>query len=140
VIDAFGGVPMGGTLIAQRLIGDLELYDLKCFLLQKEPEGYGPNPNQRLFLATGLELPINAVLIEDVVSTGGSVAKWINYLNLLNGDMDERVIDICGVISFVHRSDVDPYPNLGVHFSSVLTMSEIINYHRTTNPTTWSID
>ncbi|HNZ58141.1 MAG TPA: orotate phosphoribosyltransferase [Syntrophorhabdaceae bacterium] len=76
-IDAVGGVSIGGDPLVCAVI--LEAYrrndNLKGFFIRKEPKGHGSN----LWVEGGKNLRkgMNVVILEDVITTGGSSLRAI---------------------------------------------------------------
>jgi orotate phosphoribosyltransferase len=76
-IDAVGGVSIGGdplvcsVLLAAYAAGD----DLRGFFIRKEPKGHGTN--RWVEGGKNLRPGMNVVILEDVVTTGGSSYKAI---------------------------------------------------------------
>lgn len=101
-VQAVGGLTMGADPLASAvaLISWLEASDrarpVGAFLVRKEPKGHGTGR-----WVEGLQLlpkPARAVIVEDVITTGGSSLKAVERAR-------EEGLEVAGVVALVDRSE-----------------------------------
>ena len=97
-VQAVGGITMGAdpiataTSIAALLAGQ----PLHAFIIRKEPKGHGTG--QWLEGRKNLPPGTKVVIVEDVVTTGGSSMKAVNRAK-------EEGLDVLGIVSLVDREE-----------------------------------
>ena len=97
-VQAVGGITLGAdpivtaTSIAACLDGKL----LHAFIIRKEPKGHGTG--QWLEGRKNLPPGTKVVIVEDVVTTGGSSMKAVNRAK-------EEGLDVLGIVSLVDREE-----------------------------------
>jgi orotate phosphoribosyltransferase len=119
-IQAVGGVSIGGDpLVCSTVLAALGAQDdLPGFLIRKEPKGHGTN----LWLEGGKNLKpgMTVVILEDVVTTGGSSLKAI--------EVTERGGYIVkGTIALLDRLDGgrEAIESKGYLFKSIFTLNDL---------------
>ncbi len=130
-IRAFGGVPMGGLIWSYRLFANSAAYksldldgdeELTHFIANKKPKGEGPYPERKIDMYEGLRAttPANVILIEDVITTGGSAEIAIE--NLQN-----EGLQTVAIVTIVQRDDVEPVNDIsGIPAYSLFRMTELV--------------
>lgn len=103
-IDLVAGPALGGIIIAYEVSRQLGVKNV-----------FAERENGAMTLRRGFEIPRGArvLVVEDVVTTGGSVIEVIELVRALGGE-------VAGVGSIVDRSDGKV--NFGVPFAAVLSM------------------
>ena len=91
--DAVGGMTMGADPLAHAIA---IVADVRWFSVRKEPKGHG---TQRSLEGTRLDPGTPVVLVDDVVTTGGSIQKAFYALD----ELGARTI---GALTLVDRGDV----------------------------------
>ncbi len=97
-VQAVGGITLGAdpiataTSIAAYLAGK----PLHAFIIRKEPKGHGTG--QWLEGRKNLPQGTKVVIVEDVVTTGGSSMKAVNRAK-------EEGLDVLGIVSLVDREE-----------------------------------
>jgi len=119
-IQAVGGVSICGdplvcaVVLASYSAGD----DLRGFLIRKEPKGHGKN----LWVEGGKNLSpgMNVVILEDVVTTGGSSLKAIEVT-------EKEGYTVKGIIAILDRIDggKDIIESKGYIFKSIFTLNDL---------------
>ncbi len=119
-IEAVGGVSIGGDpLVCSTVIASYALRSpIPGFFIRKEPKGHGTN----VWIEGGKNLKkgMNVVILEDVVTTGGSSLKAI--------DVTEREgFKVKGVIALLDRLDggKEAIESKGYKFSSIFTLKDL---------------
>jgi orotate phosphoribosyltransferase len=119
-IDAVGGVSIGGDPLVCAVV--LEAYkrndNLKGFFIRKEPKGHGSN----LWVEGGknLQKGMNVVILEDVVTTGGSSLKAI--------DVTEKAgYNVKGTIAILDRLEggKEAIESKGYMFKSIFNLNDL---------------
>ena len=119
-IDAVGGVSIGGDPLVCAVV--LEAYkrndNLKGFFIRKEPKGHGSN----LWVEGGknLQKGMNVVILEDVVTTGGSSLKAI--------DVTEKAgYNVKGTIAILDRLEggKEAIESKGYMFKSIFNLNNL---------------
>lgn len=119
-VEAVGGVSVGGdplvcsTVLISRALGE----PLPGFFIRKEPKGHGTN----LWLEGGKNLRkgMNVVILEDVVTTGGSSLKAIEIA-------EREGFKVIGVIALLDRLDGgrETIESKGYAFKSIATLNDL---------------
>lgn len=119
-IEAVGGVSIGGDpLVCSTVIASYALRSpIPGFFIRKEPKGHGKN----LWIEGGKNLRkgMNVLILEDVVTTGGSSLKAM--------DVTEREgFNVKGVITLLDRLDggKEAIESKGYHFESIFTLDDL---------------
>jgi len=96
--QAVGGMTMGADPIASAvsLTSWLQASPLPAFYVRKEPKGHGTN--QWLEGKKGLPSPAQVVVVEDVLTTGGSALKAIERCR-------SEGLHVLGVVALVDREE-----------------------------------
>lgn len=115
--DAVGGMSIGADPIAAAVltIAGVRGLDLRGFLVRKESKGHGTNK----FVEGPVKSGDVAVVVEDVVTTGGSSLKAIDRL-------EEVGVKVKGVVAIVDRMEggAEAFANKGYSFRSLLTIKD----------------
>jgi len=112
---AVGGMTMGADPIAcAALAGGA---DVKAFFVRKEAKGHGL---RRLIEGPSLEAGERCLLVEDVVTTGGSTLK---ALQILRGEGHR----VCGVLAVLDRlaGGAEAIAAAGVGFVALTTIDDV---------------
>lgn len=119
-VDAVGGVSVGGdplvcsTVLISRAIGE----PLPGFFIRKEPKGHGTN----LWLEGGknLQKGMKVVILEDVVTTGGSSLKAIE-------STEREGLKVVGVVALLDRLDggKEAIESKGYIFKSIFNLGDL---------------
>ncbi len=119
-IEAVGGVSIGGDpLVCSTVIASYALRSpIPGFFIRKEPKGHGTN----VWIEGGKNLTkgMNVVILEDVVTTGGSSLKAI--------DVTEGAgLKVKGVIALLDRLDggKEAIESKGYSFTSIFTLKDL---------------
>jgi len=119
-IDAVGGVSIGGDpLVCSTVIASYALRSpIPGFFIRKEPKGHGKN----LWIegAKNLRKGMNVLILEDVVTTGGSSLKAIEVT-------EQEGLVVKGVIALLDRLDGgrQAIEQKGYLFTSIFTLDDI---------------
>jgi orotate phosphoribosyltransferase len=118
--EAVGGVSVGGdplvcsTVLIARALGE----PLPGFFIRKEPKGHGTN----LWLEGGknLQKGMKVVILEDVVTTGGSSLKAIEIT-------EREGFKVIGVVALLDRLDggKEAIEAKGFAFKSIATLNDL---------------
>jgi orotate phosphoribosyltransferase len=119
-VEAVGGVSVGGdplvcsTVLISRALGEA----VPGFFIRKEPKGHGTN----LWLEGGKNLRkgMNVVILEDVVTTGGSSLKAIETT-------EREGFKVIGVVALLDRLDggKEAIESKGYAFKSIYTLRDL---------------
>ncbi len=119
-VEAVGGVSVGGdplvcsTVLISRAIGE----PLPGFFIRKEPKGHGTN----LWLEGGknLQKGMKVVILEDVVTTGGSSLKAIETT-------EQEGFKVIGVVALLDRLDggKEAIESKGYVFKSIFNLGDL---------------
>jgi orotate phosphoribosyltransferase len=119
-IEAVGGVSIGGDpLVCSTVIASYALRSpIPGFFIRKEPKGHGRN----LWIEGGKNLRkgMNVLILEDVVTTGGSSLKAI-------GVTEREGFNVKGVVALLDRLDggKEAIESKGYHFESIFTLDDL---------------
>ena len=97
-VQAVGGITLGADPIATAtsIAACLDGRPLHAFIIRKEPKGHGTG--QWLEGRKNLPHGTKVVIVEDVVTTGGSSMKAVNRAK-------EEGLDVLGIVSLVDREE-----------------------------------
>jgi len=119
-IEAVGGVSIGGDpLVSSTVLASfLAKEDLVGFLVRKEPKGHGTN--RWVEGGKNLKKGMNVVILEDVVTTGGSSIKAIDAV-------EKEGYSVKGVIALLDRLDGgrEAIESKGLIFKSIFTLDDV---------------
>jgi orotate phosphoribosyltransferase len=119
-IEAVGGVSIGGDpLVCSTVIASYALRSpIPGFFIRKEPKGHGTN----VWIEGGKNLRkgMNVVILEDVVTTGGSSLKAIDVT-------EQAGFTVKGVIALLDRLDggKEAIEAKGYSFTSIFTLTDL---------------
>jgi orotate phosphoribosyltransferase len=121
-IKAIGGPTMGADPIATSvaIVSYLEKSPLNAFIVRKEPKGHG----KMLWIegSKNLEKGSRVAIVEDVITTGGSILKAINIV-------EQEGYKVGLVVVLVDREEGgrENIEEKGYKFKSVFKKSEIVD-------------
>ncbi|OPY69840.1 MAG: Orotate phosphoribosyltransferase [Syntrophorhabdus sp. PtaU1.Bin002] len=119
-INAVGGVSIGGDPLVCAVV--LSAYNkkdnLSGFLIRKEPKGHGTN--QWVEGAKNLRKGMNVVILEDVITTGGSSLKAIDAV-------EKAGYNVKGIVAILDRLEGgrDTIESKGYAFKSIFTLNDL---------------
>ena len=119
-IDAVGGVSIGGDPLVCAVV--LSAYSKKDnlvgFLIRKEPKGHGTN--RWVEGAKNLKKGMNVVILEDVVTTGGSSLKAIE-------GTEKEGYNVKGIVAILDRLEggKDTIESKGYIFKSIFNLKDL---------------
>jgi len=115
--DAVGGMTIGADPIVGGLltIAAAEGRELEGFLVRKEPKGHGT----KQFIEGPLQAGQRAVIIEDVVTTGGSAIAAIDRVE----DFGARVVQVVAIVDRL-EGGAETFAKRGVPYRSLLTIED----------------
>jgi len=119
-IGAVGGVSIGGDPLVCSVV--LAAYgkkdDLVGFLIRKEPKGHGTN--RWVEGGKNLRKGMNVVILEDVVTTGGSSLKAIEAT-------EKEGYTVKGIVAIIDRLEggKDTIESKGYIFKSIFTLNDL---------------
>lgn len=115
--DAVGGMSIGADPITAAIltVAGMKGLELRGFLVRKESKGHGTNK----FVEGPVKAGDKVVVVEDVVTTGGSSLKAIERL-------EEAGIKVEGVIAIVDRMEggAEAFRSRGYTLRSLLTIKD----------------
>lgn len=115
--DAVGGMSIGADPITAAIltVAGMKGLELRGFLVRKESKGHGTNK----FVEGPVKAGDTVVVVEDVVTTGGSSLKAIERL-------EEAGIKVEGVIAIVDRMEggAEAFQSRGYTLRSLLTIKD----------------
>ncbi len=118
-IDAVAGMSIGADPIVSAILAQASSEDipLEGLLIRKEPKKYGTQKQIEGNLKKGMKI----VLVEDVVTTGGSLIKAISIC-------EKAELQIIKILALVDRGEggKENLIKLGYHLESFFTLKEII--------------
>jgi orotate phosphoribosyltransferase len=119
-VDAVGGVSIGGDpLVCAVILAAYAAKDaLKGFFIRKEPKGHGTN--RWIEGAKNLRPAMNVVILEDVVTTGGSSLKAIEAT-------EKEGYTVKGVIGILDRLEggKETIESKGYMFTSIFDLNDL---------------
>lgn len=97
-VQAVGGITLGADPIATAtsIAACLDSNPLHAFIIRKEPKGHGTG--QWLEGRKNLPPGTKVIIVEDVVTTGGSSMKAVNRAK-------EEGLDVLGIVALVDREE-----------------------------------
>jgi orotate phosphoribosyltransferase len=119
-IDAVGGVSIGGDPLVCTVV--LSAYSKKDnlvgFLIRKEPKGHGTN--RWIEGSKNLKKGMNVVILEDVVTTGGSSLKAIEAT-------EKEGYNVKGIVAILDRLEggKDTIETKGYIFKSIFNLKDL---------------
>jgi orotate phosphoribosyltransferase len=119
-IDAVGGVSIGGDPLVCAVV--LAAYGKKDslvgFLIRKEPKGHGTN--RWVESGRNLKKGMNVIILEDVVTTGGSSLKAIEAT-------EKEGYNVKGIVAILDRLEggKDSIESKGYIFKSIFTLKDL---------------
>lgn len=119
-IDAVGGVSIGGDPLVCAVV--LAAYGKKDglvgFLIRKEPKGHGTN--RWIEGGRNLKKGMNVIILEDVVTTGGSSLKAIEAT-------EKEGYNVKGIVAILDRLEggKDTIESKGYIFKSIFTLKDL---------------
>lgn len=119
-IEAVGGVSIGGDPLVCAVV--LESFNKKDnlagFLIRKEPKGHGTN--RWVEGGKNLKKGMNVVILEDVVTTGGSSLKAIEAT-------EKEGYVVKGIVAILDRLEggKDTIESKGYLFKSIFTLNDL---------------
>ncbi|MCK9228732.1 MAG: orotate phosphoribosyltransferase [Syntrophorhabdaceae bacterium] len=119
-IDAVGGVSIGGDPLVSSVVlaSYMNKDNLMGFLIRKEPKGHGTN--QWIEGGKNLKKGMNVVILEDVVTTGGSSLKAIEAV-------EKGGYAVKGIIALLDRLDggKEAIESRGYIFKSIFNLKDV---------------
>ncbi|MBN2643925.1 MAG: orotate phosphoribosyltransferase [Desulfuromonadaceae bacterium] len=119
-IEGVGGLTMGADPIATAtsLISALEEQPIPAFIIRKEPKGHGTG--QWLEGRKNFKPGARVVIVEDVVTTGGSSMKAIERAR-------SEGLEVVGVITLVDREEGgrEYFDENQIPFQAIFTKSQV---------------
>ena len=117
--QAVGGVPLGAVPIVSSMVA-LSFQEgnaVDGFLIRKESKGYGTSKLIEGDVSDGMHV----VIVEDVVTTAGSVVKAIETIR-------EQGLNILKIIALIdrHEGGKERLNSLGLDFEAVFSIDEIL--------------
>src|SRR5512137_894714 len=121
-VQAVGGITLGADPIATAtsIAAFLASNPLHAFIIRKEPKGHGTG--QWLEGRKNLPPGTRVVIVEDVVTTGGSSMKAVNRAK-------EEGLDVLGIVSLVDREEGgrENIEQEGYWLRAIFTKSELVS-------------
>ena len=125
-VDAIGGLTMGADpiAIATSLISFQKGKAIKAFCIRKEPKKHG----LKLWIEGNLNEKDNVIIIEDVITTGGSAIKAIERAKVSN-------VNVISAIALIDREEggKEAIEKLGIHVESIFTKTDVMKFHNEKN-------
>jgi orotate phosphoribosyltransferase len=119
-VDAVGGVSIGGDpLVCSVVLTAFENKDnLAGFLIRKEPKGHGTN--RWVEGGKNLRKGMNVIILEDVVTTGGSSLKAIE-------GTEQEGYNVKGIVAILDRLEggKDTIESKGYIFKSIFNLNDL---------------
>jgi len=114
------GVPSKGTVFASMLSYNLEI---PMILLRKESKSHGCNKYK--MIEGKYEEGEEVILVEDIITTGKSVKKYVEILR-------DKNLEVKNVYCIVIRDEsvIDDFKSLGIKLSYILTLDELLEYDK----------
>jgi orotate phosphoribosyltransferase len=115
--DAVGGMSIGADPITSAVVtmSAVRGTPLKGFMVRKEPKGHGTDQ----FIEGPVQAGDRVVIVEDVVTTGGSSLKAIQRA-------EQFGLEVIGVLAIVDRMEGgrEAFEKAGYRFDSLLTIRD----------------
>ncbi len=122
-VEGVGGMTLGADPIATAvsLVSFLKNRPIPAFIVRKEPKGHGSQQQVEGALPPNAKL----VVVEDVVTTGGSTARTIEVLK-------KEGYSVLKVIALIDRKEggAERIASLGVGFESLFTIDDLMRLTR----------
>lgn len=123
-VDAIGGLTLGADPLAYAAGMYCTLHGkyLDVFIIRKEPKKHGTSQ----WIEGNVQAGADVVIVEDVVTTGGSTIKAIERAR-------EAGFNVKAVIAFVDREEggkENIETNAKVRFDSVFTKTDLLELHK----------
>jgi orotate phosphoribosyltransferase len=119
-VAGVGGLTLGADPIATAtsMISSLEGNPIPAFIIRKEPKGHGTG--QWLEGRKNVQPGSKVVIVEDVVTTGGSSVKAIDRARA-------EGLEVLGVITLVDREEGgrETFEQLNMPFQAIFTKSQV---------------
>ncbi len=120
-VEAVGGITLGADPIATAtsIAAHLEGNNMHAFIIRKEPKGHGTG--QWLEGRKNLPPGTKVVIVEDVVTTGGSSMKAVNRAK-------EEGLEVLGIVTLVDREEGgrENIEAEGYWLKAIFTKSELV--------------
>ncbi len=120
-IDGVGGITLGADPIATAtsIAANLAGRPMHAFIIRKEPKGHGTG--QWLEGRKNLPPGSKVVIVEDVVTTGGSSMKAVNRAK-------EEGLEVLGIVTLVDREEGgrENIEKEGYWLKAIFTKSELV--------------
>jgi len=115
--DAVGGMSIGADPITAAVVtmSDLRGMPIVGFMVRKEPKGHGTNQ----YIEGPVEPGLSAVIVEDVVTTGGSSLKAIERCEAFG----LRIVAVAAIVDRM-EGGAEAFRRAGYRFSSLLTIRD----------------
>ncbi|OGP19961.1 MAG: orotate phosphoribosyltransferase [Deltaproteobacteria bacterium GWA2_55_10] len=123
-VDAIGGMTLGADPIAYSaaLMCTLKGKYLDVFIIRKEAKGHGT----QAWIEGDVKPDANVVVVEDVITTGGSTIKAVQKAK-------EAGFNVLRVVAFLDREEggaENIEKETGVKVDSIFTMSDLLEVHK----------
>lgn len=122
-LDAIGGLTMGADpiAVATSLISYQKGLTIKTFCIRKEPKKHG----LKLWIEGNLNDKDNVIIVEDVITTGGSTIKAIERAR-------ESNVNVVSAITLIDREEGgrEAIEKLGIPVESIFTKTDIMEFHK----------
>ncbi|HEY5976211.1 MAG TPA: phosphoribosyltransferase family protein, partial [Geobacteraceae bacterium] len=121
-VDGVGGITLGADPIATAtsIAANIAGKPMHAFIIRKEPKGHGTG--QWLEGRKNLPPGSRVVIVEDVVTTGGSSMKAVNRAK-------EEGLEVLGIVSLVDREEGgrENIEAEGYWLKAIFTKSELVS-------------
>jgi orotate phosphoribosyltransferase len=121
-VEAVGGITLGADPIATAtsIAGHLDGRKLHAFIIRKEPKGHGTG--QWLEGRKNLPAGTRVIIVEDVVTTGGSSMKAVRRA-------EEEGLVVLGIVTLVDREEGgrENIEQEGYWLRTIFTKSELVS-------------
>jgi orotate phosphoribosyltransferase len=121
-VEAVGGITLGADPIATAtsIAGHLDGRKLHAFIIRKEPKGHGTG--QWLEGRKNLPAGTRVIIVEDVVTTGGSSMKAVRRA-------EEEGLAVLGIVTLVDREEGgrENIEQEGYWLRTIFTKSELVS-------------
>lgn len=116
-IESVIGVATGGISWGAWLSDKL---DVPFGYVRSSHKGYGKKQS----IEGNIDFNKNILVIEDVVSTGGSLGRAINLLK----ESSAKSLNACSIFSYQFPESIELFQELDVQFQSLLTLDGLLEY------------